>query len=171
MKKLVSLIALFLCISNTMSHAQDAIAHRQSVAGNPVFMPFGTINLEYERILSTHATAGVSGWYEYSDIRARWIYAKYMYYPGGTALKGFACGITAGFLRGYREDDDDKDIRNKEDTPTAGIMIQYNWLFGENKKLLVGIGAGARSALKDIDDNSPMERFDGDGRLELGWLF
>lgn len=175
MRRLFLIISLAIFYSGafyyTSSHAQSETAFRQYFAGNPVFMPFGKINLEYERSLSTHTTAGISGWYEYRDIRARWVYAKYMYYPGGTALKGLACGVTAGFLRGYREDDNDTSVRDKEDTPTAGVMLQYNWLYGKKKQLLVGIGAGARSALKDIDDNSPMERFDGDGRLELGWLF
>jgi hypothetical protein len=115
--------------------------------------------------------AGIFGWYEYSDVKARWVYAKCMYYPGESVLQGFACGLTAGMLRGYRDDDDDVDIRDHEDTPIAGIMLQYNRLVGKRKQLLLGIGVGGRSALKDIDDNSPMERVDGDGRLVVGWLF
>ncbi len=175
MRKLAYIFFLFIIISSVFDHAtlyaQSETSHLQYVAGNPIFIPFGTINLEYERSLGTHTTAGISGWYEYHDVKARWVYAKYMYYPGGTPLKGFACGLTAGILRGYRGDDEEKTVKEKEDTPTAGVMFQYNWLFGKKKRLLAGIGVGARSALNDIDDNSPMERFDGDGRLELGWLF
>lgn len=43
---------------------------QQTIAINPIFAPLGTITAEYERTVSEHLTVGVSGWYEYKEVKA-----------------------------------------------------------------------------------------------------
>jgi hypothetical protein len=169
MKQIALYSLMTLCIL-TMASAQEQTPSSltQSVAVNPIFLPFGTATVEYERLIAGQSlTAGVSAWYEYDNVKARWVYAKCMYYPGGAALEGLSFGPTAGYLVGYRKDDEPQK-RQSEGTATVGAMVQYNWLFGSHNNILAGIGVGGRAALKPLDDASPMKRVDADVRLVLG---
>ncbi len=142
---------------------------RQSIAVDPVLAPLGTLTAEVERTLfSPKTSVGLSGWYEYDNVRARWLYAKVMVYPGGEALKGCGIGLTSGLLTAYQEENDGK--REHETAPILGIMTQYNWLPGSSETILVGLGIGGRVTLKRLDDGSPLNRFDGHVRLVLGWM-
>jgi hypothetical protein len=143
-------------------------APSSSVAINPLFLPFGTVTIEYEqRISAPDVTLGISGWYEYDNVLARWIYVKGMYYTSGIALQGFAVGATAGFIRSYRKQTEPLK-RAADNAPIVGIMVQNNWRFGETDTYLFGIGFGARMSVKSISPDSPLRRFDGDVRLVVG---
>lgn len=169
----VLLILLLLCGTLPAQEPQTATTNvpQQTVAVNLLALPFGTATAEYEHVLFSPKTSlGVSGWYEYDNVVARWAYLKAMYYPGGTALKGLGIGITAGVIRYYR-DDDKPDQLAKDTSPMAGVMVQYNWLPGARDKYLIGVGIGGRAALKDLADNSPLKRFDGDARIVCGIAF
>jgi len=145
-------------------------AYKQTIALNPIFIPFGTITAEYEHHLFSQATTlGISGWYEYKDIKARWIYLKAMYYTGGSSLKGLGLGLTAGVLRAYRDKEKPQQLA-QDTTPILGALVQYNWLFGKRDNILTGIGLGGRASLKQATDNSPLTKFDGDLRLVFGIL-
>jgi hypothetical protein len=169
--KTTSMLILVLVTMCVTASAQQRESYAQSIAVNPVFLPFGTATVEYERTLaSPHLTAGLSAWYEYKDVKARWVYAKCMYYPGSSALEGFSCGPTLGYIIGYRKDDQ-PEKRENESTLMAGAMAQYNFLVGANDNILIGVGAGVRTVLTKIDDASPLSRVDGDARLVLGIVF
>lgn len=97
-------------------------------------------------------------------------YCENLPLPVGTVLKRLGIGITAGVIRYYR-DDDKPDQLAKDTSPMAGVMVQYNWLPGARDKYLIGVGIGGRAALKDLADNSPLKRFDGDARIVCGIAF
>jgi|SRR6185369_2503588 len=144
---------------------------RHAVAVNPVFVPFGTLSAEYElRAFRPMTTLGVSAWYEYRDVRARWVYLKALVYPWGVALRGLGLGVTFGVIRAYRDPAEPAQLA--EDTaPTVGAMAQYNFVFGPSDRILIGLGLGARTPLMLIKDGSPLHRLDGDGRVVTGVVF
>lgn len=142
----------------------------QLVAINPVFIPFGTLSAEYEFRVTPLASLGLSGWYEYADVRARWLYLKALIYPWGNAPSGFSLGPTLGLLRAYREPDA-LDQRPSDTAPTVGVMAQYNFLFGPDDLCLLGVGIGGRTPLLHVSEPSPIESLDGDVRLVAGLAF
>jgi hypothetical protein len=140
----IATLACAASLSPASAEPATATTHiDQTIAVNPVFPFFGTLNLEYEHGLAdTPVTIGLSGWYEFRDVKARWLYGKALYYLRGTALRGAAIGITGGVLRAY-SDPDDADTMDHDTTPTAGAMVQYNGVIGD--WLVVGFGIGAAS--------------------------
>jgi hypothetical protein len=142
----------------------------QLIAINPVFIPFGTLSGEYEFRVTALASLGLSGWYEYARVRARWLYLKALVYPWGEAPSGFSLGPTVGLLRAYREPDA-LDQPPHDSVPTVGAMAQYNFLFGPDELYLLGVGIGGRTPLLHVSADSPIERLDGDVRLVAGLAF
>jgi hypothetical protein len=146
----------------------DTPVREHSVAVNPVFAPLGTVTAEYEGVVAPALTLGLSGWYEYRDVEARWLYAKTLYYPGGTALRGLGLGFTAGVIWAYA-DDDAVDTMAEDSAPLVGLMAQYDLVLFD--RLLLGVGIGGRVVAAEIADDSPLRRFDGDVRLVAGLVF
>lgn len=142
----------------------------QLVAVNPIFIPFGTLTAEYEFRVTGLASLGLSAWYEYDDVHARWLYLKALVYPWGKAPSGFSLGPTFGLLRAYREPDA-LDQLPRDSAPTIGAMAQYNFLFGPDDLFLLGAGIGGRTPLRHVSADSPIERLDGDVRLVAGLAF
>ena len=135
-----------------------------------MFIPFGTLSGEYEVRATRLTTLGLSGWYEYRDVRARWLYLKALVYPWGRALSGLGLGLTAGVLRAYRDPADTADMPS-DTAPTLGAMAQYTYLFGPDDVCLLGAGIGARTPLEHIAEDSPLKRVDGDVRIVAGVAF
>lgn len=64
---------------------------QQTFAINPLFLPFGTATAEYEHVLLSDKTSlGVSGWYEYDNVKARWAYLKLCIIQAEMLCKGLA---------------------------------------------------------------------------------
>jgi hypothetical protein len=184
MKPAIAFVAAVACAASASPVSADTEEPllTQTIAVNPVFPLYGTLSVEYEHALGgTPVTVGVSGWYEFEDVKARWVYGKAMYYLRGTPLRGPALGITGGVLRAYAAADDaggaprplvppdDADAMGYDTTPTVGAMVQYNGIIRD--WLVVGLGIGGRVAVIDIADDSPLHRLDGDVRLVLGHAF
>ena len=182
-RRRLSLAVASVCVSvSALSAAADRVAAssaapvadspspQHAIAINPVFIPFGTLTGEYEFRATRFTTLGLSGWYEYRDVRARWAYLKALVYPGGQALRGLGLGLTAGVIRAY-PDPADAAGPPSDIAPTLGAMAQYNYLFGPNDICLLGAGIGARTPLQHIPDDSPLERVDGDVRIVAGLAF
>jgi hypothetical protein len=182
MKPAIAFAAAIACAASVSPASADAEGPHltQAIAVNPVFPLFGTLSVEYEHALGgTPVTVGVSGWYEFRDVKARWVYGKAMYYLRGTPLHGPALGITGGVMRAYAADDDGAprplvppeaaDTMGYDTTPTLGAMVQYNGIIHD--WLVVGLGIGGRVAVIDVADDSPLHRFDGDVRLVVGHAF
>ena len=148
----------------------------QTVAVNPVGIPFGVFSAEYEVALAapgvTAALGGTATVNSFvSDRDDRWLSARVMYYPGEVSLKGFAVGVSLGAHRAEREDDDPPAVRAHDGGVTLGVLGTYNHLAGRQQRLMLGAGAGFRRVLKNIGDHSPLRQAYPDGRLVLGLAF
>lgn len=144
---------------------------QNALAFDPALLPLGTANLEFETALPMEKLSlGVSGWYEYKEVEARWAYGKILYYPFGKTFQGLALGPLAGVLRYYRQEDEANKME-KDTSLMVGAIGQYNWLLGSNDRFLIGVGAAVRTTVKEIKPESPLKRVDGELRLVAGITF
>ena len=139
---------LVAAVASTAADAQQPAV--QAISVNPLYIPFGGLVVEYERAASPGITLGLSGGYydpigddddSYSSAEA-----KLRFYPAERALRGFSIGVTAGAAR--IRDDEGRDavgneIRSSTSGATAGVIVDYNWLIGRNRRFFVGTGVGA----------------------------
>jgi hypothetical protein len=163
-----SLLALAMLAAMSTAAAAQPREVRQTVAVNPISIPFGTLTAEYERALAPSLAVGLSGWYEIKEVQARWAYAKVLVYPWKRAPAGLSFGVTAGVIRWYRQGDE-PDLMAHDTAPIAGLMAQYNLVI--RRRVLLGAGLGGRMALAEIPRDSPVQRFDADLRLVVGIAF
>lgn len=168
---------------STAARAQTRVAptqlpYLQTVAVNPLAIPFGILSGEYEVSLPTPGlTVGVGGTITagssiYSD-EDRWIEGRAMYYPNEVALSGFGIGVTLG---AHRAKSDSRDVtelgrRPHDSGATLGVLGSYNFLLGRQQRLVFGIGAGAKRVLKKVSNDSPLSQVYPDGRLVIGFAF
>ena len=152
---------------------------RLAIAMNPLAIPFGVLTLDVESALRTPGlTLGVGGTWLTEGRDTAWGDARLMYFPNETAFRGFAIGITAGLVHEQGENvitclpDGSCGGRPGETAPTLGVRIDYDWLVGARKRMLIGIGVGAKRTLKDVDGNtSVLDQVYGDGRFVIGIVF
>jgi hypothetical protein len=153
---------------------------RQALGTNFIAIPFGVFSVDYERAVGDMGLGGLT--YADNGERISWGQAKVKYYPAESSLRGFALGLTAGMMSARTRDlfcpepfgGNCVDETRTESSPTLGVVIDYNWLLGKRQRLLLGIGAGARRVLKDVDENandSPLEQVYPDGRFTVGFAF
>lgn len=152
---------------------------QQSVAVNPLAIPFGVFSAEYEAALPTPGfTVGVGGtyWANGGD-RDSWAEAKAMYYPNERAFRSFSVGLTAG-VHSARRNTTSCDFlgacssgRRTQTAPTLGVLVSYDWLLGRQERFRVGLGAGAKRILKDVGSSDPLEQVFPDGRFVIGFVF
>jgi hypothetical protein len=152
---------------------------QQSVAVNPLAIPFGVFSAEYEAALPTAGfTIGVGGTHFASGgDRDSWAELKGLYYPNETPFHGFSVGLSAGVHSSRRNTTDCSFIGACTNTPktqtapTLGVLVSYDWLLGRAQKFRVGLGAGAKRVLKDVGSNDPLEQVYPDGRFVIGLVF
>ena len=175
-----------------VARAQGADAGEQpyqmTLSVNPIALPFGLFSAEFERAMASGFTFGAGGSYfdgevldddefEGGDGRDAWVQAKLKYYPGETALKGFAVGLTLGYqsaedvVESYAPSGVVTSATVSEGAATVGVVLDYNWLIGRRRRFLVGTGIGARRVLKDVNYESPLAQVYPDGRLQIGFAF
>lgn len=133
--------------------AQDAGPARRNVLSlNPLGIPFEYFSAEYERQLTSLASLGLTGSYlgwgdgDYSTAEV-----KLRFYPNEEWPGGFSLGLSAGTTRLTEERFQEPDVR--ETRPTVGVIVDYNWLLGRSKRLVVGLGVGAKRVLGARDDD------------------
>lgn len=153
---------------------------RQAVAVNAIGLPFGLFSAEYEVALPSPGFAlGIGGsWLTTGSDRDSWISAKALYYPGERPFRGFSVGLTAG-VHSARNDNavgfcginGCTTERATATAPTAGVIVNYDWLLGRQERFRVGLGAGAKRVLRDVNSGSPLEQVYPDGRFVLGVAF
>ena len=151
---------------------------RQSIAVNPLAIPFGVFSAEYEAALSSPGfTVGLGGTYWTNDgDRDSWAEAKALYYPNERAFQGFSIGLTAGVHAARRFTTDCGFLgcnggRRTQTAPTLGVLASYDWLLGRQERFRVGVAAGAKRILKDVDSNDALEQVFPDGRFVVGFVF
>ena len=171
--------------------------YTQTLAVNALALPFGLFSAEYERAIGAGFGVGVGGSYldgalvsrddDYDgrsgDSRAAWLEGKALYYPGEEAPRGFAIGLTLGYIH-VRDESVEAVFRDptasvivrqtgttSDAAATLGVLLDYNWLLGRRRRFLVGTGIGARRVLKQVGRRSDLEQVYPDGRFVVGFAF
>lgn len=166
------------CLFAAPVSAQGSIpAYRSLVGFNPLGIPFDIVSVEFETLVQQGMTFGLSGNYvawddddEYDGGGQRWTSfdVKGRYYPGEIVLRGFSVGLSLGVTK-YSERVFDRCIptpsnpspcssgpppsrRESLSTPTIGVLVDYNFLIGAQRRFLVGTGVGAKRLLKRDSD-------------------
>lgn len=131
--------------------AQGVSDGRRNVLSiNPLGIPFEWFTLEFEHGTKGPMSFGLAGSYlGVSDGSYSSLDAKLRFYPNEEGPKGFSVGISAGVTR---LTEDFGDTNSDEVRPTVGVVIDYNWLLGRNKRFFVGTGVGAKRVL-GVNDN------------------
>ena len=123
------------------------IPFRTYVAFNPLLVPFDIGSVEMETGVAQGVTLGGVGSYTNVDKQR---YSSFdldvRYYPGEVVLRGFSVGLSGGFLR-YTNHVGTPETRTSIDAPTVGVLADYNWMLGVNRRFLVGTGLGAKRVL------------------------
>lgn len=168
-------LALLAAAAGPLAAQAAPEGRRQSVSVNPLGIPFGWLTGEFERALGGGASVGLSGSYvdigDEDDTLAS-LDAKVRYYPSEQGLRGFSLGLTAGYTRYVDQYETfapgtvfgpnapaptPTTIRRVTDGPTVGVTADYNWLLGTRRRMLVGIGVGAKRIFTDHDDDQQFE--------------
>jgi hypothetical protein len=138
------------------------------VSANPIGLLFEWYNGEYERALMPTVSAAVAAsrfdFFDNDTYTA--VDGILRFYPGGRAIRGFAVGLSAGFINVEVDDcfecDDDS-----ESVFTLGVRGDYVWILGRDQRFAVATGIGAKRLFgNDIGDAGlPI------GRLSIGYAF
>ena len=138
---------------------------------NPLGVPANVFTLELENAVTSGITVGAVGSYIDFD-KSRYTTAdfKVRYYPGEVVLRGFAVGVSAGATRYSHVV---SDVRQSLSAPTAGILLDYNWLLGRSERFLVGTGIGAKRILASESERqrAKVDYATVTTRLILGFAF
>lgn len=182
--------------------------YRSYVGINPLGVPAGFFNAEWERLTSNGLSVGISFAHDetftftaddYSDgddIKETSGELKFRYYPNeGPNLHGFSLGASIGMSRFAGRIYDYRGCQQfgcppgsvpstdaSEVGATAGVLVDYNWLIGRRKRLLIGLGLGAKrwfGATSEGDDlvypNPPatlqISRSQPTARFVVGYAF
>lgn len=158
-----------------------AMPYIQSIAINPLAIPFGVFSAEYEAALpSPGFTIGVGGThFSRDDERDTWAELKAIYYPNEIAFRGFSIGLTGGVHSSRRERNfvcspfatGCTSSRRSQTAPTLGVLASYDWLLGRQQRFRVGLGAGAKRVLRDVNSGDSLEQVYPDGRFVIGVVF
>ena len=176
----LALAAALIAGASTQALAQTAPLtpgqpYHQTIAINALGLPFGLFSADFERAVSPGITLGIGGthvnWGD--DERDSWVDAKALYYPGEEALKGFAVGMTLGYVSSQDRGPwfGDSNVKRKDSGATLGVVTDYNWLLGKRQRFLVGLGIGAKRVLKNVDNDSALEQVLLGGRFSIGLAF
>jgi hypothetical protein len=136
------------------------IKNTSYIALNPLIVPFDLGSAEFETGVAQGTTVGAGVSYiDVDDQRYTSADFKVRYYPGEVVLRGFSVGFTAGYLRYSvaRANFPDSTDRATLDAPTIGIVTDFNWLLGGNKRFLVGTGLGAKRVLSSKDERQKVD--------------
>jgi hypothetical protein len=173
-------------------------AYRSLVGFNPLGIPFDVASVEFETLVDQGVTFGVSGSYVLWDDDAGEAANRYTsvdvkgrYYPGEVALRDFSVGLSLG-ITNYSERIYDNTAciptqtnpnpcpnglppsrRESLVTPTIGVLVDYNFMLGAERRFVVGTGIGAKRLLKhssDIEGFDPPRAYPF-GRFAIGLAF
>jgi hypothetical protein len=149
------------------------IPFRTYVAFDPLLVPFDIGSFEVETALAPGITAGgVASYTNVDSDRYTSFDLNLRYYPGEVVLRGFSVGLSGGFLR-YSSHVGPANARESVDAPTLGVLVDYNWMLGVNRRFLVGTGLGAKRVLAGESERSSvgLGRAYGTARFVIGYAF
>lgn len=149
-------VVAMLALGSSPVHGQatgQPRTYRQMISLNPLGIPFEYLSGEYEVRTSALTTIGVA--LSYLDLdpeRYTTIEGKLRFYPNEETFKGFSIGLSAGVTK-YSDLEFDSGFldeqRVTETRATIGVIVDYNWLLGKSKRMLVGTGIGAKRLLRE----------------------
>lgn len=137
---------------------------------NPLGLPFEVVAAEYEHRVSDMATLGLSGSYfsPGSDFTISSLDAKLRLYPNEEAMRGFSVGVSFGVWHG---NEDVFSGSSSTTRPAVGAFIDYNWLMGKTKRILVGTGIGGKRVFGNGDDFDDLPFAYPTARFQIGVLY
>jgi hypothetical protein len=170
---------LALAVGIQPAHAQ--VTPSQYIAINPIGIVFELFSGEFERRLNPTASFGISSTYWGPNFRgddgsadiSYWsIDGKLRYYPAGRALEGLALGGLLGFttLSGTLTDDSGR-ATDRGNAVSIGVVLDYNWLLGQQNRFLIGTGIGAKRLFALNVDESDVTVAYPTFRLSVGYAF
>lgn len=140
----------------------------RAVSASPLLILLGSYAGDYEQRAGEHLTWGVGAQYDGKDSILRGgssgydldVSAKLRYYPTSPALDGYSIGLVAGGTRYQRSRTGSSDgggfpIGGDQRThavPTVGFTFDYNRLYGDEKRFLLGTGIGVKRRFVRRDD-------------------
>jgi len=155
----------------TNTSARVPIPYTSYISINPLGIPFDIFSVEAESGIAQGMTLGGSASHTEID-NQRWSSAdfKFRYYPSEIVLKGFSIGASAGLLR---YSDIINDVRQTIDTPTLGLLLDYNWMLGGTHRFIVGTGLAAKRILAGSGDRAKvdLDRAQLSARFTVGVAF
>jgi len=176
--------ALLVALLTSGATASSAAAQATNTAGrvpipytsyigiNPLGIPFDIFSVEVESGIAQGMTLGGSAAHtEIDNQRYSSADFKFRYYPSEVVLKGFSIGASAGLLR-YSDIGDDN-TRQTIDTPTLGLLLDYNWMLGATHRFIIGTGLAAKRILAGAADREKVDlsRAQSSARFTVGVAF
>jgi hypothetical protein len=185
-RTMLALAAVLLAAGAAPAAAQASSrpVYRSLFGFNPLGIPFDIASIEFETLMQQGITLGGAASYVAWDDDEEFQGAerftsadfKVRYYPGEVVLRGFSVGLSLGVTK-YSERVYDSSAcipsatnpnpcpngpptrREAITTPTLGILVDYNFLLGSQRRFLVGTGVGAKRLL-NRGDRTPNDPFD-----------
>ena len=154
------------------SAARVPIRYRTYISINPLGIPFDLFSAEVESGIAQGMTLGASGSHiDVGDQRYSSADFKFRYYPSEVVLRGVSVGASVGMLR--YSDIRGLGTRESLDTPTLGVIVDYNWMLGAQRRFLIGTGVGAKRILASSEDRDRvgLDRAQFTGRFTMGIAF
>ena len=143
----------------TNTAARVPIPYTSYVGINPLGIPFDIFSIEVESGIAQGMTLGASAAHtEIDNQRYSSADLKFRYYPSEIVLKGFSLGASAGLLR-YSDITGafGTDARQTIDTPTIGLLLDYNWMLGATHRFVIGTGVAAKRILAGAADREKVD--------------
>jgi len=175
-----SLLTLFALV--TIAHSARAqatggaarvpIPYRSYISLNPLGIPFDLFSAEVESGIAQGMTLGASASHiDVGDQRYSSADFKFRYYPSEVVLRGFSVGASAGVQR--YSDIRSAGKRETLDSPTFGVILDYNWMLGAQHRFIVGTGVGAKRILASSEDRERVgvDRAQLTARFTMGIAF
>ena len=155
----------------TNTSARVPIPYTSYISINPLGIPFDIFSAEFETGVAQGMTVGASASHtDIGDQRYSSGDFKFRYYPSEIVLKGFSIGASAGLLR---YSDIVNGGRQTIDTPTLGLLLDYNWMLGATHRFIIGTGVAAKRILAGSEDRAKvnLDRAQLSARFTVGVAF
>jgi hypothetical protein len=160
-----------LALANPSAAQAAAPVQRNIFSINPLGIPFEYVSAEFERMLTGLTSIGLTGSYlGWGDAAYSTLEGKLRFYPNEEGPKGFAVGLAAGVTRIAESYSNAPD--RAESRPTVAVIVDYNWILGKAKRVVVGAGLGAKRVIgADGDDFSDVLVAYPTARFQIGIRF
>lgn len=177
MRNRVLILSAFALLPLATAPAQEIRPERRSVLSiQPLNAVFAAYSAEFEHAVGTAVTLGIGATYfnvgdGIDEVTYKSGDVKLRYYPNGTALMGFAFGVTGGYSGVSAVDFNG----NKESAsaPSLGVLLEYQWLLGLKRNFAVALGLGAKAIFINGDKFSSSDfvaRYPT-ARVSVGYAF